>query len=74
MAKERENGDRRKSKQTDGYVKCVQTDKGVVSRPEQVGLDRQSLFIDQVVPFASGAGEENGSKGERKQPRQAKGT
>src|ERR1700693_803011 len=37
--------------ETCGDVKCVQPDQRVICCSEQVGRDRQPVFIDQSVPF-----------------------
>src|SRR5271155_294215 len=41
--------------ETCGDVKRVQPDKRVICRPEQVGRDRQPVFVDQPVPFLGSA-------------------
>src|SRR6266851_7365241 len=44
--------------ETCGNVKPVQADKRVIGCPEQVGGDRQPVFVDQSVPFLRCAIEE----------------
>ncbi len=69
----RENQHRRKSEQADRHVKCMQADKGVVSCPEQVGLDGQALVVDQVMPLAKRAQQKDRSQCDCQKPPQAEG-
>src|SRR5216683_2544374 len=54
--------------ETCGDVKRVQPDKRVICCPEQVGRDRQPVFVDQSVPLLRRAIEEQATKGNGKQP------
>src|SRR6267154_5690007 len=54
--------------ETCGDVKRVQADKRVICCPEQVGRDRQPVFIDQPVPFLRCAIEEQSTKRDSEQP------
>src|SRR5882724_12283417 len=51
-----------------GDVKCVQPDQRVICCSEQVGRDRQPVFVDQPVPFLGCAIEEQATKGNGKHP------
>src|SRR5882762_9979458 len=54
--------------ETCGDVKPVQADKRVICCPEQVGRDRQPVFVDQSVPFLRCAIEEQSTQGNSEQP------
>src|SRR5882762_1213504 len=54
--------------ETCGDVKRVQADKRVICCPEQVGRDRQPVFIDQSVPFLRRAKEEQSTQRNGEQP------
>src|SRR5271163_3543788 len=49
-------------------VKRVQADKRVICRPEQVGRDRQPVFVDQSMPFLRCAIEEQSAQCNGEQP------
>ena len=63
---EHRNG--QKHDETCGDVKPVQADKRVICCPEQVGRDRQPVFVDQSVPFLRCAIEEQSTQGNSEQP------
>ena len=54
--------------QTCGDVKRVQPDKRVIGCPEEVGRDRQPVFVDQPVPFLRRAIEEQATERNGEQP------
>src|SRR6266849_7003472 len=54
--------------ETCGDVKCVQPDQRVICCSEQVGRDRQPVFVNQSVPFLRCAIEEQSTKGNGKHP------
>src|SRR5208282_6039248 len=54
--------------ETCGDVKRVQPDKRVVRCPEQVGRNRQAVFVDQPVPFPPCAIEKQSTKRDSEQP------
>src|SRR5438445_7365884 len=62
---EHRNG--QKHDETCGDVKPVQADKRVICCPEQVGRDRQHVFVDQSVPFLRCAIEEQSTQGNSEQ-------
>src|SRR6266436_1447447 len=54
--------------ETCGDVKRVQADKRVICCPEQVGRDRQPVFVDQSMPFLRCAVEERTAQRNGEQP------
>src|ERR1700726_21279 len=63
-----EHRDRHEHDETCGDVKRVQPDKRVICCPEQIGRDRQPVFVDQSVPFLRCAIEEQSTKRDSEQP------
>src|ERR1700690_180382 len=63
-----EQRNRREHDETCGDVKRVQPDEGVICCPEQVGRDRQPVFVDQPVPFLRCAVEEQATECNGEQP------
>ena len=63
-----EHRDDREHDQTCGDVKGMQADQRVIGCSEQVGRDRQPVFVDQPVPFLRRAVEEQTTKRNGEQP------
>src|SRR5580698_5195043 len=71
-AKQRKRENEREAEQADRDVKCVQTHERVVGGAKQVGLDREAFVINQVMPLAGGADEENRAKRDGERPKRRK--
>src|SRR3954466_6908783 len=67
-APQSEHRDRHEHDETCGDMKSVQPDQRVICCPEQVGRDRQPVFVDQSVPFLRGAIEEQSTERNGEQP------
>src|SRR5271168_4508629 len=51
----------------------MQADKGVVSGPKQISLDRQALVIDELTPLSQRAQQKDQSQGDGQKPPEAEG-
>src|SRR5579864_356564 len=70
IPKQREDCHRRKSQESGRYVKRMQANQRVISRPEQIGLDGQAFLVDQAAPFSSRARQKDRSqRGSQKPPK-----
>lgn len=68
FASEAKDENHRKQNETDDNVTGVQTDQRIVSRPKQIGAERQPILVDQFMPFKASVDEEAETHGRGDSP------
>src|SRR6516165_636878 len=59
LARDRQKHYQPEPRQTCGHVKCMQSNQGVIGGAKKIRRNGQSLLVNQAMPLAAGANQEN---------------